>query len=272
MSDREPTGRASGDPGELGEMLGPLRGYHEPGETPREEMWTAIVARIRSEAVVPGLLAEPLAGEPAAGDPSAGEPRSGESWAVEARVRPIERARRKLARPMPWLGWAAAASVVLLIGVAVGRSTAPDASAPDGPGASAAGSVTAGPGSGAGAPTAGLDAAVRRHFGRSESLLTVVRSDGRQGLVDPAAAAWAGDLLTQTRLLLDARAGGDPALVALLQDLELVLAEIVMVSQAGTLDAERTATELDLVLRALELSSVLPRMQAACPRGCATNL
>ena len=215
---------------ELRGMLEPLRDYHEPGETPREEMWQAIVARIRD-------------------------------GAAEPRAHPIERARRRRVRPGPWLGWAAAASVVLLIGVAVGRSTAPEAPAPS------EGPVAVVPSTDV-QSAAGLDMAVRGHLGRTESLLTAVRSDGRQGRVDPAAAAWARGLLTQTRLLLDARAGGDPALIGLLQDLELVLAEILVVAEAGSMEGPRAQAELDLVLQALELSSLLPRLQAACPQGC----
>ena len=225
------TDRERDDASELEHMLRPLRGYHEPGETPREQMWEAIVARIRSGA---------------------------------AEVHPIERARPKLGRPLPWLGWAAAASVVLFIGIAVGRSTAPEATTPPEP------SLAAAPGDGASPATTGFDFAVRGHLGRTESLLTGVRSDGRQGRVDPAAAAWAGGLLTQTRLLLVLRQDADPAMVALLEDLELVLAQIVVMAQTGADDGERARTELDLVLQALDAGSVLPRLQAACPAGCTT--
>ena len=256
------------DSAELGDLLEPLRRYHEPGVTPREEMWTSIVAQIRSEAAAPTAGTDALAAIPT-GDASAGPT---DRPAAEPPVHSIEQhardahPRRRLARPMPWLGWAAAASVVLLVGIALGRSTVPQVPAPaETPVAAAPDAADAG----GSAPATGLDVAVRRHLGRSESLLTTVRSDGRQGRLDPSAAAWARGLLTQTRLLLDARAGGDPAIVALLEDLELVLAEIVVVAGSGSPDGAREQAELDLMLRALELGSLLPRLQSECPRGCA---
>lgn len=232
MSDRKPLNDELND-----EMREALRRYHEPGETPREEMWQAIVGRVRAE--------------------------SGASTATPE---------NDLARPrsdghVPWLHWAAAASAVLLVGVALGRSTAPDALTTDGLGAPAAAPALAGVVVGSG----GLDVVVRGHLGRTESLLTAVRSDGRQGRLDPTAADWARGLLTQTRLLLDARAGGDPALVALLEELELVLAGIVLVAESGSLDEPRARAELDLVLETLELGALLPRLQAACSRGCVAS-
>ncbi|HUF76006.1 MAG TPA: hypothetical protein VMM35_06995 [Longimicrobiales bacterium] len=278
MSAKRPRGETPGETPEetvgetveLGEMLEPLRSYHQPGETPREEMWHAIVTRLRSEAAASGTSVVP---EAPVGEPEAPKAPAGEAGVHSiARARPrLARAPARLARPVPWLGWAAAASVALLVGIAVGRSTAPGApGAPDTPLAAVPAAASDAGASAPTAVTAGLDLAVRGHLGRTESLLAAVRSDGRQGRLDPGAAAWARGLLTQTRLLLDARTGGDPALRALLQDLELVLAEIVVVSQAGSLDGARAQTELDLVLQALELGSLLPRLQAACPRGCTT--
>lgn len=225
------------------EMSRALRRYHEPGETPREEMWQAIVGRIRDEAGAPTAMPE-----------------------SEPSRRPPEKdlAGARSHRSTPWLRWAAAASVVLLVGVALGRSTAP-VTPTDSPGAP----LATPPLAGAVERSGGMDAAVRAHLGRTESLLTAVRSDGRQGQLDPTAAGWARGLLTQTRLLLDARAGGDPALIALLEELELVLAGIVLVGESGSMEEPRARVELDLVLETLELGALLPRLQAECSRGCA---
>jgi hypothetical protein len=233
---------------EMRAILGALRrGTAEPRQAPREEMWAEITARIRSEGIGPAMVADSV---PA-------------THPEETPVVPLG-PRRVAYRRARWLRLAAAASVVLLVGIALGRSTAPVGTAPEALGPTAAGLADGA----AGAPGRGLDPALRGHLGRSESLLAVVRSDGRQGRIDPTASTWARGLLTQTRLLLDARAGGDPALVALLQDLELVLAEIVMAAESGPLDGPRARAELDLLLAGLEAGGILSRLSAACPNGC----
>ena len=68
----------------------------------------------------------------------------------------------------------------------------------------------------------------------------------------------AGDLLTRTRLLIDSPASSDPQIHELLEDLELVLAQIVRL-KADTTDH----TELDLINRALEQRDVIPRLRTA---------
>ncbi len=67
----------------------------------------------------------------------------------------------------------------------------------------------------------------------------------------------AGDLLTTTRLLLDSPAADDPSMHNLLEDLELVLAQVVR------LQNNHSRIELDLINRALEQRDVIPRLRTA---------
>jgi hypothetical protein len=67
----------------------------------------------------------------------------------------------------------------------------------------------------------------------------------------------AGELLTRTRLLLDSPAANDPTMRNLLEDLELVLAQVVH------LENNQSRTELDLINRALEQRDVIPRLRTA---------
>lgn len=208
-----------------------LRGaYNAPPETPRDEMWSVIQA---------GLDARRLPEEEA-----------------EVRVLSLDQAR---ARRTGWtrpLGWAAAAVAVLVLGIGIGRMSAP---------------VTAPTAGGALAGAQGPDATVLRaaaldHLGRTESLLTVVRADARDGRIDPTMGQWARGLLSQTRLLLDSPETDDPAMHDLLEDLELVLVQIVGVTEHGG-DTARTRSEMNLALQGLEERDVLPRIQAVVPPG-----
>ena len=111
-----------------------------------------------------------------------------------------------------------------------------------------------------------LRMAALEHFGRTESLLTVVRADARSGRVDPAMGAWARGLLAETRLLLDAPASDDPAVLELLEDLELVLVQIVGITD-GAPSGSDEESELSLALEGLEERDVLSRIQAVMPAG-----
>ena len=210
--------------GDLDRMWDELKDrYNVPGETPREAMWSAISDRLDGEGGTTGAAPD------------------GVVDLAEARAHRRESANRPL-------GWAVAAAAVLMLGIGIGRMTAPPM----------AQSVVAE----AMAPAA-LSLAAREHLGRTESLLTMVRADARAGRVDPMTAEWAKAMLAQTRLLLDVQDGGEPAVADLLLDLELVLAQIVGVAEATN---EGTApTELGLALQSLEEGEVLPRIQAVLP-------
>ncbi|MCB1162415.1 MAG: hypothetical protein R3C71_05980 [Candidatus Krumholzibacteriia bacterium] len=94
---------------------------------------------------------------------------------------------------------------------------------------------------------------------RSETLLTQFRNAAAGS--DPEQASWAGELLTETRLLLDSPASADPELKRLLEDLELTLAQIERAAASGDPD-ERT-----LVTEGLERQALLSRLRARVPTG-----
>lgn len=195
--------------------------YHTPPEPPRDDMWAVIQA------------------------------------ARAADVVPIRRF-----RPQPW--WAAVAAA-LVIGVVLGRGTltGPDEAITVADGSSevpaAVDGATPGetPDGAANAVPRSYRFAAARHLNRTETFLTMFRMDARSDqLNDADIGTWSKRLLTDTRLLLDSPAGGDPELRRLLNDLELVLAQIV---QLRTGDP----TEVEIIDEGLESSQLLFRLKAA---------
>ncbi len=90
------------------------------------------------------------------------------------------------------------------------------------------------------------------------------RVDARSDqLGDVDLGPWAKRLLTDTRLLLDSPAGGDPELRMLLSDLELVLAQIVQLRTGDPNDVE-------IIDEGLESSQLLFRLKAAQASAPAT--
>jgi hypothetical protein len=208
--------------------------YNVPPETPRERMWSVIAERIAVES------------------------RSEVLDLASARER---RASRDVSVPAHRLGgWAVAAAAVLVLGIGIGRMTAPADLTTVGVEAVAGGEPSR---------IGSMTAAAAEHLNETESMLTMVRADARDGRVDPATAAWANGLLSQTRLLLDAQTDRTPAVDDLLLDLELVLVQIVGVTETGSIDEARARTELALALRSLDEGEVLPRIQAVLPNGLA---
>ena len=100
-----------------------------------------------------------------------------------------------------------------------------------------------------------------QHLSRSEALLTAFRASSIEEKTDVELTAWARELLTGTRLLLDSPAADDPRIRSLLQDLELILAQIAQIS------LERADEEVDLIDRALAEHGVLTRLRSAVPAG-----
>jgi hypothetical protein len=151
-----------------------------------------------------------------------------------------------------------AAAAILVLGLGIGRMTAPSSTSLPGASSETAGRTDS-------SPADPLRVAALDHLVRSESLLTLARADARTGRVDSDVAEWARVLLIQTRLLLDARKAPDPLLNPLLEDLELVLVQLV---GAANTDAETPGTmrsELNLALDGLDRNEVLPRIRAVLP-------
>ena len=151
---------------------------------------------------------------------------------------------------------ALAIAATLVIGVALGRVTAPAGEF------QLVASHGQAPEVDLDTPTRGgssspYEAATTRYLGQATALLVTLPAELKAGRADSALVAQAGELLTITRLLLDSPAADEPRIKALLDDLELVLAQI------ARLQGSRNASELDLIQGALEQRDVLPRLRTA---------
>ena len=96
-----------------------------------------------------------------------------------------------------------------------------------------------------------------RYLGQTAALLATLPAEVHGGSGDERFVGRAQDLLLTTRLLLDSPAATDPRIRTLLDDLELVLAQIVR------LQTDQGGEELDLIRQALEQRDVLPRLRTA---------
>ena len=101
--------------------------------------------------------------------------------------------------------------------------------------------------------------ATQQHLRDAETLLTSFTLESRDQRMNTQFAGWAKGLLSNTRLLLDSPAGNDPRRAKLLQDLELVLAQIVQLSP------EAPAADRELVQGSIQNGLVMTRLRAAIP-------
>jgi hypothetical protein len=208
------------------------REYNEPPETPREAIWERIAAARQVPA----------------------SPRARGLGLAEA---------AGLAR---WRWWPAAAAVTLALalGVVIGRlGTSADSGAEHAPFPGRAESGAAGAeDSGAGDRRAQLYAqAATPYLSRVETLLTLVQGTGEANAAAVPVADWAQDLLAETRLLLDSPAQQDEGLRRLLEDLELVLVQIVRLSD------ETPAGDGRWVRDSIRQRSILGRLRQRTPAG-----
>ena len=204
------------------------RDYHAPPATPRAEMWEAIRAsREAARTEVPPLVTRP-------------------------------------ARSPLRLVFGIAA--LLVLGIAIGRLTVPSRGST--PAAPAQSSVAT-------APEAAAAPAQQRARGEvaakvaTDDHLTQVETFLTEFGTRPAATdftAQAQDLLTDTRLLLDSKRVADPKTRKLLEDLELVLAQI------ATLDPREKNRDRDLIADGLAQSHLRTRLRNAIPAGSAIRL
>jgi hypothetical protein len=233
------------------------RDYNEPGPVPRDEIWNRIAEARRSKTGT-----EPIA-------------------------LPMRRTRYWM-----WPSVGVAAAGLVAIGVAIGRgvertrahderiSPAPLASAshdsqptsgrtPDGAAAAPVKVLASDSSSARSESTSALAAgdgssmnvayklAVVNHVVGSEAMITAFRASARRGDVDPQLAKWSRDLLGETRLLESAAPNDDVTMKRLLQDLELVLAQIVQYSNRGTHSPE----DLDLIERSIQRRAVMSNIR-----------
>jgi|SRR2546429_1553369 len=153
----------------------------------------------------------------------------------------------------PALRWGVGIAALLALGVAIGRWSARG-------GESSSSPVVA---AGTDQPsTLAYRVAAAQHLTRTEALLTGFRAASRSPSVPaPQFATQARDLLATTRLMLDSPAARDPRLKGLLEDLELVLAQIAQLPASGNRE------DIQSINQGLDQHSVLLRLRTANPAG-----
>src|SRR4051794_25995459 len=208
------------------------REYNDPPETPREELWQRIVAAREADKAAPKEKTE--------------------------EVEPLRVLRfRRLPNILPNrpLTWAAGVAAVLALGIGLGRMSVkqPATVAISAPAPS---SATVPRVSGA-----AYRVVTTEHLSQSEAFLTLFRASVRGKGNERLASATARQLLATNRLLLDSPAAADARTRLLLQDLELVLAEIAQLS------AQPRSRDLQLITEGMEQGSVLSRLRTAVPAG-----
>jgi hypothetical protein len=101
-----------------------------------------------------------------------------------------------------------------------------------------------------------------QHLSEAEALLTSFRARSTADQqMDAQLGAWARQLLSNTRLLLDSPVASDPQRRPLLEDLELVLVQIVQLSPGST------SQDRDLIEKTLQQDHVMTRLRTAIPAG-----
>jgi hypothetical protein len=155
-------------------------------------------------------------------------------------------------RPRSSPGWSAvgiAAAAALVVGVFGGRYSARHAM----PAAGAA-RVAALPALAAADPN---QQAMSELLGRTAVLLAALPGDNATPDVDPGITVEGARLLTITRLLLDSPVGSNVRLHNLLQDLELVLAQV------ARLEPRHHRDEMHFIQTALDEHDIVPRLRSA---------
>ncbi len=104
-----------------------------------------------------------------------------------------------------------------------------------------------------------------RHLANVEALLTSYAVSGVETRSDSMFGAWAKDLLSNTRLLMDSPAARDPVRARLLSDLEVILVQLVQRSPGHDAE-ERSAVE-----RTLQKTQLIPRLRSAVPASARTG-
>ena len=162
-------------------------------------------------------------------------------------------------RPGPgWRVLTAAIAASLVLGVAMGRFSARG----DRPAAVAVTSastwtVTPAATPAAQAAAAPYQRATEEFLGSTALLLAALPHDGSGDLTPTLLPEQATQLLTTTRLLLDSPVGANPRMKELLQDLELVLAQV------SRLKPRRERQTLTLITQTLEERELVPRIRSA---------
>ncbi|HTE45932.1 MAG TPA: hypothetical protein VK636_11850 [Gemmatimonadaceae bacterium] len=100
-----------------------------------------------------------------------------------------------------------------------------------------------------------------QHLAGSEAMITAFRSSARRGEVDREIAAWSRELLSTTRMLESSAASQDPTMRRLLEDLDLVIAQITQYVTRGT----NSPDDLDLIDQSISKRSVIAKLHGINP-------
>lgn len=174
----------------------------------------------------------------------------------------IERRRAKTRRGRwsdlrRWIPLAAAALVLLAVGIGIGRLSwrgdSPVAARPPAPAPAPAE-----------ATNTAYQLATLEHLSQAEEFLTLFRSSVGRG-EQRLASSTARRLLGTNRMLLDSPAAMDRRTRLLLEDLELVLAGIAQ------LPAHVRPQDMDLIREGMESGQVMPRLRTVVPSGAASS-
>lgn len=236
------------------------RGYNRPGDSvPRDAMWSAIERSLPATVVPmrPSRRANIWWQAAAALILLAGGIAIGRQWSGSGDVAPTV-AEQEAPRANSEAGNDAPVARSLPPSSQLASAEAPTESGAEAP----AGANTGSDGAPRRRPSASnesYDVATLEHLSRAEALLTSFRTPRSTGDGSPL-NVWARDLLADTRLLLDSPAATDARRRQLLEDLELVLAQIVQ------LPAEASA-DRGLVQRSIERGAVLSRLRSSIPAG-----
>lgn len=210
--------------------------YNAPPETPRDQMWEKIVAART------------------AGQADRGTDGRMDETIYSLTDRPVRAPVRPSGRPtVRILRWPIGIAALLALGIGLGRMTAPT---PDSPAPMTVVTEAAPRGS-----EVAYRLATTEHLSQSETFLTLFRASVRQGGNEQLASSTARQLLATNRLLLDSPAAADNRTRLLLQDLELVLAQIAQLS------GRPSSPDLDFITNGLDDSGVMSRLRTAVPSG-----
>ena len=171
--------------------------------------------------------------------------RSRETGGAAGRVIDRDAARRRRGR---WVGLAIALAAVLVLGIGIGRWVSVDLTSPITIEQASADLTRRG--------ERVMHYAAVEHLGQIETLLTDLDSGNESDV-----GLTARNLLTKTQLLLDSKALTDPAIRALLTDLEMLLVQVAQ------LDGSGSRIDRELIDENLSNRAIRPRLRHAVPAG-----
>lgn len=251
------------------------RDYNKPGAVPREEMWAGIarhraVGRLGGQAV--GRRRQRILVWPAIGVAAAALLAVGVMLGrrIERRgMAPVTvAAKRDSIKPAVDSGKSPAQDTVqkalreetnrtnaMARRLAAASPNRPSAESPDRPDAQSPDRPTAQ------SPGLAFRLVVLRHLAGSEALITSFRSEAKRGEMDAQIAQWSREMLGTTRLLEASAASDDPVMKRLLEDLDLIIAQIAVYAARGTNNPE----DLDLIEQSINQRGILPKLRSTMP-------